>query len=132
MDENQTTQTAQVETKFCKECGQKIAKKAVICPHCGCQVESIANENAAPAQIVINNTNQNSNQNNMGGVAANAKNKWVALLLLLFLGGWGAHKFYEGRVGMGIIYIFTAGIFGFGLFIDFFALLFKPTTYYVN
>ena len=32
MEENTTVMQ---ETKFCKECGQKIAKKAVICPHCG-------------------------------------------------------------------------------------------------
>ena len=42
----------------------------------------------------------------------------------------GAPKFYEGKVGMGILYIFTAGLFGIGLLVDFFAILFKPTHYY--
>ncbi len=32
---------------------------------------------------------------------------------------------------MGIICILTAGLFGIGLFIDFFAILFKPNPYYV-
>lgn len=59
-----------------------------------------------------------------------AKNKWVSLLLCVFLGFLGAHKFYEGRVLLGVVYIFTAGLFGIGLVIDFFVLLFKPNPYY--
>lgn len=138
MDNNQTTTqtTESMETKFCKECGQKIAKKAVICPHCGCQVESMAEERSAQPQIVINNSNQNSNQNvntNMPfmGIPARPKNKWVALLLLIFLGFLGAHKFYEGKAGMGVLYIFTGGLFVIGLIVDFITLLFKPNPYYV-
>lgn len=136
MNENQSTNNAP-ETKFCTECGQKIAKKAVVCPHCGCQVDSVASkgETAAP-QIVINNTNQNSNQNNNvgtdAGVFGRKKNKWVALLFLFFLGAVGGHKFYEGKIGMGILYFFTCGLLGIGLIVDFFVLLFKPTHYYVD
>ena len=124
MDENSTSY---VETKFCKECGQKIAARAVICPHCGCQVEEVAQQ-AAP-QIVVNNTNTNANVNAVP--AGNAKNKWVTLLLWFFLGYVGGHKFYEGKIGMGIIYFLTFGLFGIGYAIDFWLILFKPTTYYV-
>ncbi len=128
-NENTTTSTAP-ETKFCAECGQKIAKKAVICPHCGCQAEPTKQE-AAP-QIVINNQNSNENHNTPGFFHyGNAKNKWIALLLWFFLGIVGGHKFYEGKILTGILYIFTAGFFGIGLFFDFFALIFKPTIYYV-
>ena len=59
------------------------------------------------------------------------KNKWTALLLCLFLGGVGAHKFYEGKVGMGILYILTIGLFGIGVVVDLIAILFKPNPYYV-
>ena len=59
------------------------------------------------------------------------RNKWVALLLCFFLGGLGAHKFYEGKVGMGILYLFTAGLFGIGWFVDLIVLLCKPNPYYV-
>ncbi len=121
-------QTQNPETKFCIECGQKIAKRAVICPHCGCQVE--ATKESTP-NIVINNQNSNENKNSVNYHRGNAKNKWIALLLLWFLGVVGGHKFYEGKIGTGIIYIFTLGFFGIGLIIDFFSLLFKPTTYYV-
>ncbi|MBR4791089.1 MAG: TM2 domain-containing protein [Treponema sp.] len=59
------------------------------------------------------------------------KNKWVALLLCFFLGGLGAHRFYEGKVGTGILWLCTAGLFGVGWVIDFLILLFKPNPYYV-
>ena len=129
-------QTIVQETKFCKECGQKIAKKAVICPHCGCQVEEMA-KSEAPQQIVINNTNQNSNQNanqnvNAGFVpGARLRNKWVALLLCLFAGYFGAHKFYEGKFLSGILYMFTMGFLLFGVVLDAIALLGKPNPYIV-
>ena len=46
------------------------------------------------------------------------KSKTVALLLCIFGGGLGAHKFYVGKSGMGILYLFTLGLFGFGWIID--------------
>jgi len=50
------------------------------------------------------------------------KQKGVAYLLWFFLGLFGAHKFYVGKVGMGVVYLFTAGLFGIGWFIDLFTL----------
>lgn len=123
------------KTKFCKHCGGKIPEDAVICTLCGRQVEDInKGANAAQPQIIINNDNINANTNtnnvNAGG-RGKEKNKWVALLLCFFLGFVGGHKFYEGKVGMGILYLFTAGLCGIGVLIDFITLLFKPNPYYV-
>lgn len=39
-------------------------------------------------------------------------------LITLFLGFLGIHKFKQGKVGMGILYFFTLGLFGIGWFID--------------
>lgn len=134
MENNQENATVQTqETKFCKECGEKIAAKAEICPKCGCRVEAPAS--SSNPQIVINNTNQNSNQN-VNQMAAmmgvREKNKWVAFFLCLFLGFFGAHKFYEGKAGMGILYILTGGLFGIGVIIDLISILCKPNPYYVK
>lgn len=63
--------------------------------------------------------------------AGKAKNKWVAFLLCFFLGYLGAHKFYEGKIGMGILYLFTAGLFGIGWIVDIIRILLKPNPYYV-
>lgn len=130
-----TPNEVQERTKFCKHCGSKIAEAAVICPHCGCQVEEM--KKAEQPSIVINNANTNTNtntNNNMNGMGymGRMKNKWVAFLLCLFMGYIGVHKFYEGRVGLGILYLFTGGLFGIGWFIDCIVLLCKPNPYYVR
>ena len=102
-----------------------------MCTHCGRQVEQLKSEQP---QVVINNTNTNANTNvnrNHGASRVGEKNKWVALLLCIFLGYFGAHKFYEGKILLGIVYLFTFGLFGIGWFIDCILLLFKPNPYYV-
>ena len=119
-------------TKFCKHCGKQIAKEAVICPLCGCQVDELHSAASTP-QVVITNTNVNSNvnANNTGTIAKKPRNKWVAFFLCLFLGFLGAHKFYEEKAGMGVLYLLTAGLFGIGWLVDCIALLFKPNPYVV-
>lgn len=42
----------------------------------------------------------------------------VAFLLFWFLGFLGIHRFYLGYNGMGVLYLFTAAIFGIGWIID--------------
>lgn len=118
------------ETKFCKYCGEQIDKECVVCPKCGKQIEQL---NDANKNIVINNNTSASASATVitPVVVGKAKNKWVAFLLCLFLGYFGIHKFYEEKVGMGILYIFTFGLFGFGWIIDAILLLFKPNPYYV-
>lgn len=115
-------------TKFCKHCGEVIDVDCVVCPKCGKQVEELK---AAQPQVVVNNTNANVNANVNAGVGLRPKNKWTAFLLCFFLGGLGAHKFYEGKTGMGILYIFTVGLCGIGWLIDLITILFKPNPYYV-
>jgi TM2 domain-containing membrane protein YozV len=61
---------------YCRECGKQISDEAASCPNCG-----------APA------------------VHRASKSRVVAILLAPFLGGLGAHKFYLGRPGWGIVYI---------------------------
>ena len=58
------------------------------------------------------------------------KNKWISFFLCLFFGVFGAHKFYEGRILLGIVYILTAGFAGIGIIIDLIILFFKPNPYY--
>lgn len=53
------------------------------------------------------------------------KTAGIELLLCVLLGYFGVHKFYRGKIGMGILYLFTAGLFGIGWFIDIFVLFFK-------
>jgi len=58
-------------------------------------------------------------------------NKWTAFLLCFFFGFWGAHKFYEGKIALGLFYIFTLGFLGIGWLIDLIVILTRPEIYYV-
>ena len=58
-----------------------------------------------------------------GKAPVTGQEKTIALVLLLFLGALGAHKFYLGQTGKGILYLFTGGLCGIGLIIDLIKLL---------
>ncbi len=83
---------------FCGNCGAKTNPAAAICTNCGAS---------------LNNAKVNAD---VGPVSP--KSRLIALLLCIFLGGIGVHKFYLGKVGMGVLYIFTLGLFGIGTIID--------------
>lgn len=106
--------------KFCKYCGAVIGADCVVCPACGRQVEPLQSAQQPQPVYVNNNVTY-------GGVE---KSKWAAFFLCLFLGLIGAHKFYEGKIGMGVLYIFTGGLFGIGAFVDLIVILCKPGPYY--
>ncbi len=78
--------------KYCSSCGKLIKKAAEICPKCGVR-QHAQPEAVAPAQTPSRLTTKT------------PKDKVVAGLLALFLGGVGAHKFYLGNIGMGIVYL---------------------------
>jgi len=106
----ETTPIKGPHEKFCTECGSIINLKAEICPKCG-------------VRQMYNPT-----QRNIGDNAPNGKNRIVAALLAFFLGWFGAHKFYLGRIGWGIFYmlLFWTGLPAILAFIDFIILLCIP------
>lgn len=117
--------------KFCKFCGESIDDNCVVCPKCGKQVEDLGNQNS---QNIIINNNNSASANATATVThtvvyGKPKNKWVSLLLCIFT--LCGHKFYEGKIGMGILYLFTGGLFGIGWIIDIIILALKPNPYYV-
>lgn len=120
----------------CPDCGKEFSDQAAACPNCG-RPHSLNKptevlNNSPDKTIVINN---NSSASAYAGSAPTAyvnsrpKNKWIALLLCIFT--LCGHKFYEGKIGMGILYLITGGLFGIGWFVDIILLALKPNPYYV-
>ena len=124
---------SQSNLKFCKFCGAQIPMDAVLCTSCGRQVEQLqGSASGQQPQIIINNSNNaNASAVAVGVPMGKKKSKWVCFFLWLFLGLFGGHKFYDGKIGTGILYMFTAGFFCIGWFIDLFKILNRSDPYYV-
>lgn len=65
-----------------------------------------------------NNVNMQDTQNEGQEIAASEKSWLTTLLLCIFLGGLGIHRFYSGHIGLGILYLLTGGVFGIGWLVD--------------
>ncbi len=98
--------------KFCSNCGKEVNENAAICVNCGCSLEN--RNNGSSVNVTINN-------NNASGVSP--KSRLVTFLLCTFLGGIGIHRFYVGKTGTGILWLFTLGCFGIGTFVDWIMIL---------
>ena len=108
----------------CPMCGAPLENGT--CGYCGYHEQATASSNTPQTnqpvqpQIIINNQTVQNPQagtpNIIPGVSR--KSKMVALLLCIFLGGLGIHRFYVGKVGAGILYLLTGGIFGIGWIVD--------------
>jgi len=65
--------------KYCIGCAKQLHVSASTCPACGARQSS--------------------------GHMAGEKSRVAAIILAFFLGGFGVHKFYLGRVAAGILYL---------------------------
>ncbi len=81
------TAVKSINEKYCSECGSIINLKAEICPKCG--VRQLA------VQPTVSQT----------GGQLEGRKRIPAALFAIFLGGIGAHKFYLGQIGLGVLYL---------------------------
>lgn len=57
--------------------------------------------------------------------------KKVSFFLCLFLGVFGAHKFYEDKTLTGVLYCCTVGLLGLGVIVDLITIMPKQSKYYI-
>lgn len=142
--------STQQQTKDCPYCGEAVRLDAKKCKHCG--------ETLDVSLRAVEDMRRQSSQGhgpmvfmNAGGAAASSssaaaaaagsssptgtgivKSKGTAYLLLI--GGscfflCGLHRFYLGKTGTGLLWLFTLGLLGVGQFIDLFTLGQQVDTY---
>jgi restriction system protein len=111
------SETQSTGTKLCWRCGQTMSSDALYCLNCGALFH---NGHGTTERV------ENSQQ------AGRWINKWIAFFLCLFLGYFGIHRYYEGKVVTGIIYTLTFGLCGLGWLFDLVLILLKPNPYFVK
>ncbi len=104
---------------YCRNCGKEVADQAVMCVSCGvppkkgnsycqnCGAETL------PAAEVCTKCGVRLAKGDVEG-----KDWLTTLLLCIFLGGLGIHRFYTGHTVIGIIQLLTFGGCGIWYIID--------------
>lgn len=98
------------ETIECPFCAERINRRAKKCRHCSEMIDPALREienlkNKGSNFVISNNVAATSNSNNSDERYTGNRTKNSALLWCFFLGGLGAHKFYLGKPGWGILYL---------------------------
>ena len=71
----------------CGECSKEVSDKASSCPGCGAPIKKYQEFSQQPMVVI------------------GPKSRSLSMVLALFLGGLGIHKFYLNRPGWGLIYL---------------------------
>lgn len=87
---------------YCNKCGRQF--EGNFCPNCGAGAQ---NTYSTQPQTQANFNEQHSDRD------------WlVTLILSIVLGHLGAHRFYCGKIGTGIVWLLTGGCFLIGYIVD--------------
>jgi TM2 domain-containing membrane protein YozV len=87
-----------VRPRFCPKCGHELLSVGDYCSQCGLPIPPDERLYVEPD--------------------ASPSSRLVALILCIFLGYLGVHRFYVGKVVTGVIWLLTGGLFGIGYIVD--------------
>lgn len=107
------------KTKRCKKCGEMMPDDSFYCLNCG----NVFSEQNAEFETIHDKIKM---------MTGTWRNKWIALTLCILFGWLGIHRFYEGKVFTGLLYLCTFGFLGIGWFIDIIRIMIKPNPYRVK
>lgn len=105
---------------YCRNCGNEVSDKAIICVACG--THPLAGNRICPNCRAA--TPESATYCTKCGVALTERSNesefdWLTTLLLcVFLGTFGIHRFYTKSTGIGLIQLFTLGGCGIWVLID--------------
>ena len=87
-------------------------------------VDDIAATAKAYGEKIIDEINPN-----RGGFRTNLKSRSLSIFLCALFGIFGVHRFYEGKILTGLLWLFTGGLGLIGWIIDLIILINKPRYY---
>ena len=108
----------------CKGCGAELHAGIRYCPYCGRELpQEPPRGNGQGVPEIHIHTHYDGPQPVQYGPPVSPKRRLVALLLEIFLGWLGIHRFYMGHAGLGVLFLLTGGFCGVGCLVDFLILL---------
>lgn len=134
---------------LCWNCGEELSNGSIYCQYCG-QKTYLPKDYKNPAELDDTDTLSPTNRPPSYRLAAvqkcrkpyrpfvsptvqsnfhtpdifcSPKRRGIAALLCLFLGLFGFHRFYVGKIGTGLIWFLTFGLCGIGFLLDLFMIL---------
>jgi restriction system protein len=116
---------------FCINCGAELETDANFCEYCGADL-SVEQKSQSQETREIHRTHITHTEVYVAPTTHSSyspygqespKSMLVLILLWFFFGVLGVHYFYVGRIGMGILWLLTGGMFGIGWVVDIFVIL---------
>lgn len=115
----------------CPSCGGPRERGDRYCVYCGTSFDSMESGGESRREIHIHYHQENRPEPRyqvehiyVSREQRSDRSRLVALLLCLFLGVFGAHRFYLGKFGTGLLYLLTEGLFAVGWLVDLCVLIF--------
>lgn len=111
---------------YCSNCGNQLNDNAVVCVKCGADprannqyCSNCGTQITNPAAIICTTCGvQLRTQARANPISGDQKDWLTTLLLCIFLGGFGVHRFYTGHTTIGVLQLVTGGGCGIWALID--------------